>query len=237
MAAVTAAGRNRRRDQVPRSRASGPGPGPACVPAGPRLAGPAQRHRPEPANTGNPCHAHVRMTEWARGETAVMPGRCGRPPARLRPPGAPPPLAPGKDVPVITSTVVICDRVDPYDLFAAARRVAGNPPRWREHDFGDIRMLRTIARQGVEAQVGVHFPAAGGLYRADGTPRGYAVVTFANSGFCSQRGPHERLVAALGELLAAGGLSWTWQYEDGPWQPGPRARGRRRPPRQAEGQR
>jgi hypothetical protein len=138
---------------------------------------------------------------------------------------------------VITSTVVICDPVDPYDLFAAARRVTGNPPRWRERDFGDLRMLRTVAGQGAAAQVGVHFPARGGLYRAEGTPRGYAVVTFANSGFGSQRERHERLVGAFGELLAAGGLSWTWQYEDGLWQPGRRPRDRRRPPRRTRGRR
>jgi len=117
----------------------------------------------------------------------------------------------------IRTIVIVRDPVDPYDLFAAARRVVGDPPRWREHDFGAIRMLQADGGQGARAQVAVHFPARGGPYREEGSPDRYAAVTFTSSGFGRLRARHARLVAGLGALLAAGGLSWMWQYEDGPW--------------------
>jgi hypothetical protein len=124
----------------------------------------------------------------------------------------------------ISTTVIVCDPVDPYDLFAAARQVAGNPARWAEHDFGAVRMLQTRGGQGARALVAVHFPARGGRYREDGGPSWYAMVTFTNSGLASAQARQERLAAALGAHLAGAGLSWIWRYEDGPWQAGGRPR-------------
>ena len=116
----------------------------------------------------------------------------------------------------IRTIVIVRDPVNPYDLFAAARRVVGDPPRWREHDFGAIRMLQA---DGGRAP-GRRSPCISGPGRSvpgGRQPDRYAAVTFTSSGFGSLRARHARLVAGLGALLAAGGLSWMWQYEDGPW--------------------
>ncbi len=120
----------------------------------------------------------------------------------------------------VSTTLIVRDPVDPYDLFGAARRVAGEPPLWHEHDFGDMRMLQAEGGQGAEAQVAVHFPAGGGPYREKPNPKGYAAVTFTNTGGNNMADCHERLVSALGEWLAGSGLRWVWRYEDGPWNTG-----------------
>ena len=116
-----------------------------------------------------------------------------------------------------STTVIVRDPADPRDLFASARRIAGDAPRWNEHDFGDIVMIQAEPGQGAPALVSVHYPAAGGSWHDDDNPEGFAVVLFTTSGFDDARDLHERIAGELLAVLAARGLKAAWRHEDDAW--------------------
>jgi hypothetical protein len=118
-------------------------------------------------------------------------------------------------------TVIVRDPVDPYDLFAAAKKAVGDPPRWHEMEFGDVRMIQAASGQGAEASVSVHYPASGGVWSEEGDPEGHAAILFTTSGD-ARRERLERIAAALGVWLGRCGLDWLWQIQegDGSWRAG-----------------
>ncbi|HET9975660.1 MAG TPA: hypothetical protein VFQ68_46070 [Streptosporangiaceae bacterium] len=116
-----------------------------------------------------------------------------------------------------STTIIVRDPADPYDLFDIARQLAGDVPRWREHDFGAVRMLQTDSGQGAAAQVSVHYAADLSRWNDDDNPEGFAVVLFTTSGGDYPRERHERMAGDLLNCLAARGVRAAWRFEDSPW--------------------
>lgn len=124
----------------------------------------------------------------------------------------------------VTTTIIVQDRVDAYELFAAARTVLGLPldGRWHLVDHGRIHMLQTLPEQGVGALASVHFPVAGGRHPGEpdaGTPGGYALLAFTTDGGGDGRTRrwHRDLAGRAGAWLTSRRLRWTWSYDDGPY--------------------
>lgn len=125
----------------------------------------------------------------------------------------------------VTTTLVVQDRVDAYELFAHARTVLGLPldGRWHLVDYGRIHVLQTLPDQGVPALASVHFPVQPGAYHPGdpdaGVPGGYALLAFTSDTGATRRWHHD-LASRVGAWLTSRRLRWTWQYDDGPWTTG-----------------
>jgi hypothetical protein len=128
----------------------------------------------------------------------------------------------------VTSTIVIQDPVDAWEMSAAAAQAAGLPAPahgWDLLDLGALNILRMDGGSGGVAEVSVHFAADGGPIADTDQhdplqPEGYALVcvTMAARGDPAEdRARHEQLIQALGLWLAGRVLGWAWQYDDGPW--------------------
>ena len=126
----------------------------------------------------------------------------------------------------VTSSIMVQDRVDAYDLSAAAGVAAGLPPPahgWHLFDLGEVSILRPGGDPDAPAPVSVDFTPPGGMLPAGGEeyrPDGYALVCFtttAGGDPAADRRNHRRLIEALGAWLTDRGLRWCWQYDDDPW--------------------
>src|SRR6185437_8997344 len=115
-----------------------------------------------------------------------------------------------------TTTVIVRDPADPYDLFDCARQIAGDAPLWHEHNFGNVRMLQTESGQGAAAQVSLHWSPGAERWHDDDNPDGFALILFTTSGGDDPRERHERMAGYLLNVLAARGLKAAWRYEDDP---------------------
>lgn len=125
----------------------------------------------------------------------------------------------------VTTALVVQDRVDAYELFAAAREVLGLSldGRWHLVDYGAVHMLQTLPDQGVPALASVHFPVQLGAHHPGdpdaGVPGGYALLAFTSDGgdTGATRRWHRDLAGRAGAWLTDRRLRWTWSYDDGPW--------------------
>ncbi|WP_047891188.1 hypothetical protein [Micromonospora sp. RV43] len=126
-----------------------------------------------------------------------------------------------------TTTIVVQDRVDAYELFAAARTVLGLPldGRWHLVDHGRIHMLQTLPEQGMPALASVHFPVDGRRHPGEpdaGIPGGYALLAFTSDGgdTSQTRRWHRDLASRAGSWLTTRRLRWTVSLVDGPFTTG-----------------
>lgn len=115
----------------------------------------------------------------------------------------------------VTTTLVIGDPVDAYELFAHARTVLGLPldGRWHLVDHGSVHMLQTLPEQGVSALASVHFPVTGGRHPGEpdaGIPGGYVLLAFTSDGGGDARTRHwhRDLAGRTGAWLTARRLRW-----------------------------
>lgn len=128
---------------------------------------------------------------------------------------------------MVTTTIVVDDPVDAYELFAVARDVLGLPRdgRWHLVDHGRVHMLQTLPEQGVGALASVHFPLAGGRHPGEpdaGIPGGYLLLAFTTDGGGdpSIRRWHRDLASRTGSWLTSRRLRWTVSHADGPFTTG-----------------
>ena len=125
----------------------------------------------------------------------------------------------------VTSSVLVQDPVDAYELAAAAARAAGLPPPvggWHLYDIGAVSTLEADEKPDAAVAVSVEFAAGGdGLPRGEDEqrPEGYALVCYVTPGNdpAADRLHHQRLAAALGPWLRQRTLRWCWQYDDELW--------------------
>ncbi|MER6757596.1 hypothetical protein ABT235_25820 [Micromonospora echinofusca] len=127
----------------------------------------------------------------------------------------------------VTTTIVVGDPVDAYELFAAARTVLGLPldGRWHLVDHGRVHMLQTLPDQGAPALASVHFPVTGGRHPGEpdaGVPGGYALLAFTSDGGDTHRTRrwHRDLTGRAGAWLTSRRLTWTYSYDNGPYTTG-----------------
>ncbi|GIJ28317.1 hypothetical protein Vqi01_34790 [Micromonospora qiuiae] len=125
---------------------------------------------------------------------------------------------------MVTTTIVVQDRVDAYELFAVARAALGLPldGRWHLIDHSHVHMLQTLPEQGVPALASVHFPVAGGQHPGDpdaGIPGGYVLLAFTSDGGGDTRTRHwhHALAGRAGSWLTARRLRWTWSHDGSPF--------------------
>jgi hypothetical protein len=131
-----------------------------------------------------------------------------------------------------STSVVVLDRVDPRVLFDLGCQVARTGQNGLElfteaPSYDDVPMYAAVRCAGQEAVVNVWYPARGGrLPRGEGRPRGHASLMFSTGWFSDDLAEektwrhHAALVAALGRLLDARSIRWTWRFEDDPWTKG-----------------
>jgi hypothetical protein len=132
----------------------------------------------------------------------------------------------------VTSSVLVQDPVDAYELAAAAAEAARLPPPsggWHLYDFGAVSTLQADEEPDAAVAVSVEFAGdGGGMPRGEDErrPEGYALVGFITPGSdpAADRLHHQRLAAALGPWLRQRTLRWCWQYDGEPWDTGPSAR-------------
>jgi hypothetical protein len=132
----------------------------------------------------------------------------------------------------VTSSVLVQDPVDAYELAAAAAQAAALPPPsggWHLYDFGAVSTLQADEEPDAAVAVSVEFAADGdGLPRSEDEqrPEGYALVGFVTPGSdpAADRLHHQELAAALAPWLHHRSLRWSWQYDDEPWDISPPAR-------------
>lgn len=124
-----------------------------------------------------------------------------------------------------STTIVVEGPVDPTELFHAALNAVGLPADAPQalHKFGDTNLLQALGGQGAIAQAMVHYPPAGGLFPRDAetdAPDGYALVQFDNAYSTpgDVRAMHRGCVERLAVWLGDRGLTWQWQFDDGPWE-------------------
>jgi hypothetical protein len=133
----------------------------------------------------------------------------------------------------VTSTIVVLDPVDPYEVSAAAAGAAGLPAPshgWDLVDMGALNILQTDGELAGIDEVSVRFGADGGRIPGEDEQddpllaEGYALVRFTTAGRAGPAGVdghHEQLIRTLGAWLTGRALRWSWQYDDGPWVAGP----------------
>ena len=119
--------------------------------------------------------------------------------------------------------VIVRDPVNPYDLFAAAAKALGDPPR-HELNFGDGRMIQAL-EQPKSVRVTVHYPPSGGPwrgYKGENDPEGYATVSFDTSADGDRIALLEFATAALGIWLRQQHVGWLWMnpQDSGSWETG-----------------
>ena len=123
---------------------------------------------------------------------------------------------------MVTTTIVVDDPVDAYELFAHARAVLGLPldGRWHLVDHGQVHTLHSLPEPGVPAQASVSFPVQiGARHPGDpevGIPGGYALLAFTTGDGLDRRW-HRDLAGRAGAWLTGRRLRWTWRHADGPW--------------------
>ncbi|EWM65066.1 hypothetical protein DLJ60_04470 [Micromonospora chalcea] len=123
-----------------------------------------------------------------------------------------------------TTTLVVQDPVDAYELFAHARTVLRLPldGRWHLVDHGRVHMLQTLPGQGAPALASVHLPVDGSRHPGEphaGIPGGYALLAFTTDGGDTNRTQrrHRDLAGQASAWLTHRRLRWTWSHADGPF--------------------
>jgi len=119
--------------------------------------------------------------------------------------------------------VIVCDPVNPHDLFAAAAKALGDP-RWHELNFGGGRMIQAL-EQPKSVRVTVHCPSNGGPWHGwkwESDPDGYATVSFSTAADGDRIALLDFAAAALGIWLRQRHVGWLWMspQDSGSWETG-----------------